>query len=210
VTKAKAKSPNALDDDERTGKPIGKMLASAQLGPFIRHACVAGNFAGRFFGDDDRIGPFDLASVLIEKTKTVDKGDLTAVSGMLLCQAVTLDAVFTDMVSRAASNLGEYPLAADRYFKLGFKAQSASRATLEALARLHQPREQVIKHVHVNEGGQAIVAEQFHHHAGGKENGKSNDQSHAARNSGECSSLSSLDSLGDGVPISSGERQKAV
>lgn len=38
------------------------------------------------------------------------------------------------------------------------------RATLEALAKLHQPREQTVKHVHVNEGGRAIVADQIHQH----------------------------------------------
>jgi hypothetical protein len=210
VTKAKAKNPNIVEVERRGDEPISKTLASVELSPFTRHAAIAGSFAGRLFGDAHQTGIMDLASVLIEKTKRVDKGDLTAVSDMLFCQAVTLDAVFTDMVSRAGNNLGEYPLAADRYFKLGFKAQSASRATLEALARLHQPREQVIKHVHVNEGGQAIVTDQFHHHTRGKENGNSNDQSHAARNSGECSPLSSSDSLGNGVPISSGKRQKAM
>ncbi len=34
---------------------------------------------------------------------------------------------------------------------------------------LHQPREQTVKHVHVNECGQAIVADHIHQHTGGKE-----------------------------------------
>ncbi|OYU35259.1 MAG: hypothetical protein CFE35_09710 [Novosphingobium sp. PASSN1] len=43
-----------------------------------------------------------------------------------------------------------------RYMRLALKAQAACRSTLEALARLHQPREQTVKHVHVSEGGQAV------------------------------------------------------
>jgi hypothetical protein len=34
---------------------------------------------------------------------------------------------------------------------------------LEALAKLHQPREQTVKHVHVNEGGQTVVTDHFRH-----------------------------------------------
>lgn len=59
-------------------------------------------------------------------------------------------------------NLGEYPQAMERYTRLALKAQGNCRATLEALAKLHQPREQTVKHVHVNEGGQAVVADHFH------------------------------------------------
>ena len=40
------------------------------------------------------------------------------------------------------------------------KAQSNCRTTLEALAKLHQPREQTVRHIHVNDGGKAIVADQ--------------------------------------------------
>ena len=47
------------------------------------------------------------------------------------------------------------------------------------LARLHQPREQTVRHVHVSEGGQAVIADQFHHHGGSGENAKSVKQSHA-------------------------------
>jgi hypothetical protein len=35
--------------------------------------------------------------------------------------------------------MGEYPEAAERYMRLGFKAQSQCRATLESLARIKNP-----------------------------------------------------------------------
>jgi hypothetical protein len=88
------------------------------------------------------------------------------------------------------------------------KAQSNCRATLETLAKLHQPREQTVRHVHVNEGGQAIVADQFHNHAGGKENAKSAIQLHEQGALG--SALLGQDPSGVGVPIASLEGQEAL
>jgi hypothetical protein len=72
--------------------------------------------------------------------------------------------MFTELAPRAAVNMGQYLDASERYMRLALKAQGNCRSTLEALGKLHQPREQTVKHVHVNEGAQAIVADQFHQH----------------------------------------------
>src|SRR3546814_20499022 len=79
-----------------------------------------------------------------------------------------------------------------------------------ALARLHQPREQTVKHVHVNEGGQAVVADHFHQHTGDRENGKSVKQSAATGAAGTIAALPSPDPLGNGVPIPSREGEAAM
>lgn len=81
--------------------------------------------------------------------------------------------------------------------RLALKAPSASRTTLEALAKLHQSREQTVRHVHVNQGGQAAVADRFHHHAGGSENAESVKQSHATGPAGECAALFGADASGE-------------
>ena len=65
-----------------------------------------------------------------------------------------------------------------------------------------------MKHVHINDGGQAVVADQFHLHGG--KNGKSSKQSHATRAAGGGPALPSEDTQGNGVPISSGERPEKV
>lgn len=104
-------------------------------------------------------------------------------------------------------NMGEYINAAERYGRLALKAQSNCRTTLEALAKLHQPREQTVRHVHVNEGGQAVVADHFHNHTGAVENGKSVKQSDATSTAGASAALPCPDAGGNGVPISSGEGQ---
>src|SRR3546814_3872668 len=60
------------------------------------------------------------------------------------------------------------------------------------------PREQTVKHVHVNEGGQAVVADHFHQHTGDRENGKSVKQSDATGAAGTIAALPSSDPLGNG------------
>ena len=103
---------------------------------------------------------------------------------------------------RAANNMGEYINATERYGRLALKAQSNCRATLEALAKLHQPREQTMRHVHVNEGAQAVVADHLHNHTGAAENGKSVKQSHATGAIGKCCTLSRANESGERMSIS--------
>jgi hypothetical protein len=94
--------------------------------------------------------------------------------------------------------------------RLGLKAQAQCRATIEALDRLTSGRVQTVKHVHVNEGGQAIVADQFHQHTGGQKSGQSAEQPHATGEAGESAALSGPHPLGEAVPIPGGERESEV
>ena len=75
-----------------------------------------------------------------------------------------------------------------------------------------QPREQTVRHVHVNEGGQAVIADQFHHHAGGKENGQTADQPHATATGAAGSGPAMLghNAHGNGVPIPSDQGAEQV
>ena len=59
---------------------------------------------------------------------------------MLFAQALTLQATFTALSRRAASNAGEYIGATDTYLRLALKAQGQCRATLETLANIKNPR----------------------------------------------------------------------
>ena len=126
---------------------------------------------------------------------------------MLTAQAHTLDAMFAEFARRASINMAEYLNASESYGRLALKAQANCRATLEALMKLHQPREQIVKHVHVNEGGQAVVADHFH--TGGRENGKSNEQSHA-NGRVPARRAAGPDPEGNGVPIPSREREATL
>jgi hypothetical protein len=201
---------NALSIEKREGETPGHALARASLDPLTRHANLASAFAEQMFAKHQRPSIADNAAVLGDELAKAADGDLKLASRMLASQAVSLDAMFTEMARRSINNMGEYLTAAELYMRLALKAQSASRATLEALAKLHQPREQTVRHVHVNDGGKAIVADQFHHHGGRQENGKSDKQSDTTGAVGERAALPRPDASGDGVPIPSGEREAAM
>lgn len=212
MTKAKkpATGKNTLEIEAKDGDDRDVLLAKVALSPGARHAATASNFAASLFSDKHQSPIMASTTALRETMATAVRGDKAMASSILAAQAVVLDTMFTELSRRSAANLGQYIDAADRYMRLALKAQANCRATLEALAKLHQPREQTVKHVHVNEGGQAIVADQFHQHTGGSENGKSNEQSHATGPAGESPALLGADPQGNGVPIPGGERPEAV
>lgn len=198
---AKSEAP-ALNSPERNG-----LLARCAVLPEMRHAQINSDY-GEMLGD---MGEWkDRVAAMIDEGRRIRDGDLFLLSRLLTAQALSLDAMFTDLAHSAAINRSEYPHAFDRYMRLAMKAQSGSRATIEALARLHQPREQTVRHVHVNEGGQAVVADHFHNHTGAAENGKSVKQSDATGTIGAGTALPCPDAGGNGVPIASGEGQAAM
>lgn len=192
---------------QEEGTPHAKALARVTFDPLARHEMLASSFASNAFANW-RAPLFDRLGVLDEELEKAAKGNLNLASRILASQAVSLDVLFTQMARRSGDNMGQYPDAADRYMRLALKAQSNCRATLEALAKLHQPREQTVRHVHVNDGGQAVIADQFHHHTGGKENARSADQPHAQSPCGPA--LPGPDALREAVPFPSGEREDAV
>lgn len=148
------------------------------------------------------------SDVLWNEARTAGGGDLKTQREMLVSQSFALHSLFTELTRRAALNLGESLGAVETYARLALKAQAQSRATVEALERLVNGREQTVRHVHVNQGGQAIVADQFHHHTGGAENEKSLDQPHAQGARG--SALPRPNALGDSLPVSSDKGKAPV
>lgn len=205
------KPNNALTIEQTTDETGAQAMARKVLNPGLRHAVSASAFAGKVLGNSfEHPGLMDYVDHVLKVGGKAEAGDLAIASRLLASQAITLDSMFTELARRAANNMGEYINAAERYGRLALKAQSNCRATLEALAKLHQPREQTVRHVHVNEGGQAVIADQFHHHMGGAENDKSGKQSDATSSAGQSPALSSPDAEGNGVPISSREGEAAM
>ena len=219
MTKAKAKASkapapevnNALGVPRSDDETVNFATARAILGPDFRHALATSQVLKAQFGTMEGAPGFgDYADAIHARGSAAAKGDLAPASRMLAAQAMTLDTIFAEMVRRMAINMGERLPAMEIYARLAMKAQAQSRATLEALAKLHQPREQTVRHVHVNQGGQAVIADQFHHHTGGAENGKAVRQSHATGTAGASPALPCPDPFGDAVPIASGTGQAAM
>jgi len=177
--KAKPAARNdTLKVHTKEGDNVPLATAAAILAPAFRHAVTASQIHKPQFGcTEGSPGYGDYADAIGKVGEAAMKGDIAFASELLAAQALSLDNIFTEMARRMALNMGDYLGATETYARIAMKAQAQSRATLEALAKLHQPREQTVRHVHVNEGGQAVIADQFHHHGGGKENGKIDDQS---------------------------------
>ena len=204
---------NALTVEQTTDETGAQAMARKLLEPHLRHALSASAYASKLLGSDiEGPGIMDFVGHVQSATAKAEAGDLTIASRLLTAQAITLDSMFTELARRTATNMGEYINAAERCGRLALKAQSNCRATLETLAKLHQPREQTVRHVHVNEGGQAIVADQFHQHGGSGENAKSDGQSHATGtgSAGTSAALPGPDAGGNGVPITCGSREAAM
>lgn len=201
---------NVLKIKRKPGEVNGASIAKAIIDPAVRHAHLAAWIAGDSFGGDDK--PSAMASTAAMKAiiAEAEAGNMNMASRLLSAQAMTLDALFTAMTNRACHNLGEYPQAVDRYLRLAFRAQSNCRTTIEALAKIHQPREQTVRHIHVNEGGQALVADHFHTHLEGTQYANSAKQSHATGTAGESAPMLGQDSQGAGLPIASGEGPQAM
>ena len=215
MTKAKTgkKSPAkpAVTVEAKKGETEADSMARVLVSPYWRHGVLGHDVAGKAFGKVPGEPHFDdFGKAIKAKAKAVLEGDLALATELLVAQALSLDAMFAELARRSAINFGDYPLAAERYARLAFKAQANSRAAIEALAKLHQPREQTVRHVHVNEGGQAVIADSIHHHSGGKENAKSSEQPHATGAAGTSTPLLGQDAEGNGVPISSFEGQEAM
>lgn len=209
--KATEQKPQTTPD----GVPFPKAFAEAMTGVSLRHGYLALQLGGAIMKgtpESQRPSMDEYIMAISDKAKAARKGDLAFASSMLAAQALSLDAIFTEMARRMAANMGEYLSATETYARIALKAQSGSRSALAELAKLHQPREQTVRHVHVNEGGQAVIADEFHHHTGGQENGQSNGQPHTpgACDSGDGTALPSPDPLGPAVPLSSDTGQTAL
>lgn len=208
------KPNNALTIEHAPEETGAQAMARKLVQPVFKNAVATSGFIGKMIGGVELPGLTDYANELQKASAKAAEGDLTMASKMLAAQAVTLDSMFTELARRTAMNMGDYINAAERYGRLALKAQSNCRATLEALAKLHQPREQTVRHVHVNEGGQAVVCDNFHHYAGGQENGLSSEQPHAAER-GTCATRASAalpgaDQSGQTLPIARREGEPSL
>jgi hypothetical protein len=201
---------NKLQLEKREDEKVGRTLARVTLDPQTRNAALAMSFGSQMFGDQLKPEIAESSAVVAEEIQRALKGDLSLASRMHTSQAISLDALFTEMARRSGNNMGQCPDAAERYMRLALKAQAACRSTLEALARLHQPREQTVKHVHVSQGGQAVVADHFHQHQGVRKNGKSVEQSHATGLARANAALPCPDPLGSRLSGTSGEGKEAM
>ena len=123
--------------------------------PAVNAAATANDYRIIKYSDTDP-DLNDLANELQAQCDAVARGDLGQGESMLIAQAHSLDAIFTNLARRAYLNMGEYPEAAERCLRLGLKAQSQCRATIETLSAVKNPPVVIAKQANVTSGPQQI------------------------------------------------------
>lgn len=202
---------NTLVVEQEASETGAQAMARKLLQPSVKNAAASASFLEKMLGKDENMpGLHDYATHIHKAAHGAPEDQIAMASQMLAAQAITLDAMFAELARRCATNMSDYINASERYGRLAMKAQTACRSTLEVLVKLHQPREQTVRHVHVNEGGQAVVADQIHHHREEGHNAKSDEQSHATGAAGKSPAMLGEDTQRNGVPIASCKRAEKV
>lgn len=108
----------------------------------------------------DSLGLLDLSELVAEldaQSKLVNGGSLERAEAMFLSQAHTLDAIFNDLARRARFSLTKNLDVSERLLRLAMRAQSQSRATLEGLAEIKNPRQVAfVKQANIAAGHQQV------------------------------------------------------
>lgn len=93
-------------------------------------------------------------AALVAETSRVRTGDLTGLEEMLAAQAVTLNAIFTQLAYQASKMTIVDHI--DRFTRLSFKAQSQCRATVETLAAIKNPATVFARQANIAHGPQQV------------------------------------------------------
>lgn len=96
---------------------------------------------------------------LQHQARTANAGDLSRSEAMLSTQANTLDALFHTLIGWALNHVkeGGNPAYFETCMRLGFKAQSQSRATIETLSEIKNPRQVAfVKQANIAGGHQQV------------------------------------------------------
>ena len=108
-------------------------------------------------GYSKMLGELDLADCmarLVFETQKVQGGNLASVEATLMAQAMTLNAMFTQL-ARETSKMTIVDHI-DRFTRLAFKAQSQCRATFETLAAIKNPTMVFARHANIAQGPQQV------------------------------------------------------
>lgn len=98
----------------------------------------------------------DMVRSLETTGKAVNNGSLHAAEQPLTAQAVSLNAIYTELARRAAMQMGAYPDAFERYMRLALKAQGQCRTTLETLAAIKNPPVVYARQANITSGPQQV------------------------------------------------------
>src|SRR5204862_5263051 len=117
------------------------------------NAVTAKQFSRNNFGDVDLTA---CLTSLNESIAAVHHGDLRQAEGILIAQAIALNAVFTDLSQCSARTMYRRLDTAERLMRLALRAQGQCRATLETLAVIKNPPTVFAKQANIAAGPQQV------------------------------------------------------
>ena len=147
IKKAATKATSTkLEKTKQLGQ--AKMLNSAS----VMSAVTSDAFSKSMFPDIDLSELIDDLKTKVEK---VQSGDMTAMEAMLVGQAHSLQTIFVSLARKASNQ--EYLKNYGMFMSLALKAQSQSRATIQALVELKYPKQtNFVKQANIANGHQQI------------------------------------------------------
>jgi hypothetical protein len=130
-------------------------IARAFLDPTASAAALLSETIGI---KDAELSAQELARELRRQCALIRAGDTSRLDDILLAQAHSLDVLFCALTARATHNMGHHMDATEIYLKLALRAQSQSRATVEALAMIRnpQPTTVIARQANVSHGPQQV------------------------------------------------------
>ena len=158
----KKKNVPAKQDKQTESERYAKISLSASS----MSAVLSADFSKSMFPD---VKLADSISALGEKITTIQNGDMQSIEAMLIGQAHALQTMFVSLGRQAASktSLPQYTA----FMNLALKAQSQSRATIQALIELKYPKQATfVKQANIANGIQQVNnVTSTHTHAHAKE-----------------------------------------
>lgn len=138
--------------DEMTPEERAEALAYNATSSSVAASAVMDAFKKNTFPD---VGPDDATLAIAQRVAKIKGGDLGDIEEMLFAQASALQTAFVSLARRATAQ--EYVQNYQAFMNLSLKAQNQSRAALEALIELKQPRQPVFaKQVNQASGPQQV------------------------------------------------------
>ena len=127
------KAPSAIVVEQNKEESEERAVARIVLSPSLQSALTLKDYGKSF----ENLELMSLIEELRHQIGQTIDGDLGRAEAMLTTQAHCLDAIFNNLARRAIH--AEYMSGFDTYLKLGLRAQSQCRATLQTLAAIKNP-----------------------------------------------------------------------
>ena len=134
LEKSESKSEKGLTIQGLAGETEAQALARVMTSPALQSACTL----KEYINSPIKLDLDALVDTLLDQSKQVKGGNLDGIEQMLLIQSYTLDVIANYLFRRSKSQ--ELLKQFEVQLKLGLRAQSQSRATLETLINMKRPR----------------------------------------------------------------------